>query len=291
MSPRPLLEEPLGLVAPLALRFWDAVTDAPVGEGLVVWAHPSGMPWRRVRGLANRSGVYVFHDLPDIRQLEFGAGDEDYWSHLSAPRSYVVEVEDADHRFQPLRLEAKAPWRGLFPSCDLASPPGVPRVPLFSAPNRPVPGAFAVVRAELREAETGRPAAWALTEVDVPGRNDPERGLADREGRVAVIFPYPEPDGAISGSPPSSSSLFDQAWTLPVRAFYTPEDPPADVPELCATLLAQNAAVLWEQDPPTGSALTSAVVRFGRETVLRSRKTADGSSLPYLLITGGGSPP
>ena len=289
----------LSLVAPLGVRLWDPLFESAVTEGLQAWAYDEALPEVRTAGYANRSGVFAFRNLPGRRLLEFGSGDETYWaSALAQQRSYTVEVRDPEARFLPFRLpDVRAPWRGLYASdVEPLSPPDVARVPLFSAPTRIASGPFAVVRAELHEpvpsdpTET-RPAPWAVVELDVPGREVPVRGMADRNGRVLLLFPYPEPEGGAFVSPPGGAALLAQEWTLPVRVFFTRPEPVPETPDLRATLLAQAPAVAWESDSPFSLPLGETVVRFGLTTVLRSRESATGKDLTYVLITGGGSPP
>jgi len=288
------LPPPLGLVAPLGLRLWDPLFESAVTDGLAAWAYDEARPEVRCSGYANRSGVFAFRNLPGRGAVEFGSGDDAYWADaLAQQRRYTVEVHDRQARFLPFRLrEVRAPWRGLF-SSDLepASPPDVAPVPLFSAPTRVVAEPFAVVRAELRETPGDRPAPWAIVEMDVPGRALPVRGMSDREGRVLLVFPYPEPESGAFVSPPGGSALLAQEWTLPLRVFFTRPAPVPDTPDLRATLLEQAPAVAWMSDATSSLPLETVSVRFGLPTVVRSRESATGEDLTYLLITGGGSPP
>ena len=166
-----------------------------------------------------------------------------------------------------------------------------PFVPLYSAPTRSASGGMAVVRAELWDplARGGRgaPAAYALLEATVAGWPT-LRGVADSAGRVAVVFPYPEPSGADDGQggrlpPPAFAS---QEWEVGLRAFYAPQ---AEVPALAdvAAVFAQPAANLWS-DEALSAPLTQATLRFGQELIVRSSRTTEGAppeSLPVLLIT------
>jgi hypothetical protein len=289
----------LGLVAPLGLRLWDPLFERAVTEGLAAWAYDEALPEVRSTGYANRSGVFAFRNLAGRRALEFGSGDAAYWaSAIPQQRAYTVEIRDPETRFLPFRLrDVRAPWRGLY-SSDLepASPPDVARVSLFSAPTRIESGPFAVVRAELREPQPGdpkrtRPAPWAIVELDVPGREVPVQGMADRDGRIQLLFPYPEPEGGAFVSPPGGPALLGQEWRLPLRVLFTRPEPVPETPDLRATVLGQAPAVAWESDSPLSAPLDEAVVRFGHTTVLRSRESATGDALTYVLITGGGSPP
>src|SRR5262249_11364033 len=139
------------------------------------------------------------------------------------------------------------PWTSppqLFaPPTEHGSPPPlmIERVPLFSAPSRPVPGPLAAVRTQLVELGSERPAAWALLTVSIDG-GGPGTGLADANGRVAVLFPYPDRPRPTLASPPQPTNDF--RWTVKLTAYYVPRPPntPApEVPEL-GDVLAQLSA-------------------------------------------------
>jgi hypothetical protein len=84
-----------------------------------------------------------------------------------------------------------------------ASPPEKPAfVPLLNTPARTPPAGTAVVRASLRDGDTGQPAAFAMLEVREAGRAI-GRGVADERGEVAVMFAYPEPSALPPWSPPA----------------------------------------------------------------------------------------
>src|SRR5262249_37581599 len=140
---------------------------------------------------------------------------------------------DSQNRFISFSFNADLPARGLFSlQCGAPeSPPNAPPiVPLYSSPARSVPGAMAVVRAELHlppppGKKWGEQAAWAVVAAAVPGHAT-VRGIADEKGRIAMIFPYPEP-AAVSptsppGSPPSSGTadLRQQQWLIRLTAAY-----------------------------------------------------------------------
>ena len=283
MSAQTIVLERIARVTPLGIRFWDEVTASTVSDSLSVEVYPKDEPERRVAARPNSSGVFVLPRLPGARDLaaEFGAGDEAFWQTVHT-RLYVIDVSDRDGVFQPFTIEQRLPARGL------AAPPCLPpngSVPLFSTPSRTVPAGMAVVRAELLTQIPGRvepsPASWAVLEARVNGLA-PVRGVADRDGRVAVIVPYPEPAAisARAGSPPASSSqpLWDQTWTIRLGAFYDPVAPAPLVPDLCRTL-TQRPAQLWAgaraSDP-----LPAQTLRYGRELIVRDA-----------FVTTVGSPP
>src|SRR5437667_2244451 len=192
--------ETLTILAPLGIRFWDAVTNSIIADGLRVTAYPLSKPTRKVPSFPNRSGIYVLQNLPGMRDIENGAGDAEFWANLPPKRPFVVEVVDHDRRFQPFLLSVDLPVKDIFTlECALGSPPsppdtGLSMVPLYSAPARPVPGAMGILRASLWDPLTGTPAAWAMLEAYVGGRSPVHaHGFADEKGRIALIFPYPEP--------------------------------------------------------------------------------------------------
>jgi hypothetical protein len=99
------------------------------------------------------------------------------------------------------------------------------------------------VYAQLREQGSLRIPAWAVLGVAIDGvvRG---LGLADADGNVAVMFPYPEPPRVPLASPPEARSDF--RWTVELTAYgppSLPSPPPptlAQIPDL-ADVLAQLA--------------------------------------------------
>lgn len=287
-------------VAPLGLRFWDPLTGAVVGTGLNVSAYLPAQPDQPVQASANRSGVYTFHHLPLLQEVENGSGDQDFWSHLPPRLVFRVEVNDPLQRFLPLRFNASLPFQGLFaPDCSSILSPPPPKsdlIPLFSAPTRTAPAGMAVVRAELRHLGDNQPVAWALVEITPPGR-PPVSGLANSQGQVVILFPYPEPQGiGITsppgpGSPPVSSGrrpLTQQTWTVKVQVFArpggpltSPLSPPAggaasgeEIPDLCQILKQRQGppASAWGSLSPLAP-LGDQILAYGKELVI--------SSLPF----------
>lgn len=239
-SPRVI--EQLTRNAALGVRFWDAADATSVIDGLQVWVIARANPRVRIQAQVNRSGVYVAHRVPGLRDFEFD-GSLDPWT--AAVRPYRVEVLDPLGRFLPMAFDADLPVRGLFTwrapwlsppqpivlPGDVGSPPQLllERVPLFSAPSRPVPEPLAAVHAHLREFGTQRDAAWSLLGVSIDGETR-GLGLADARGRVAVLFPYPEPPRLSLASPPEARNDF--TWQVDLTAFWSPGSPPRAVPEI-----------------------------------------------------------
>jgi len=200
---------------------------------------------------ATRSGFYAFAHLPGLRQLEFGAGTNEYWSSIPdrEKRDMVVMVEDAQGRFLPVAFTAVTPYQKLFGLACLPEDLPLATIPLFSAPARPAPGGLAVVRAELRTAEG--PAVHAVLEVLLADRLL-GRGLADAQGRTVVFFPYPA--SAIGEPVP----LLQRKWDITLRARYShkPALKPGGPPDLCAVFAQPVAAPL---------APSSATLIYGQE--------------------------
>ena len=233
------IPERVSLTCALGLRFLDVATSAFVTADLIARAWPVGDPWQTIDGLTTPSGIIAFHGLPGLRGFE-NSQAEDPWGPEPATRTYQVEVTDTLGRYLPCRFVVHAPTKGLALFAETGSPPwiGSGAVPLFSAPARPVPGALAVVRAELRDL-AGRAAAWAFVEATYSSGGLPRiaHGLADDEGRVVLMFPYPEGQRrALGGSPPASglNGLTQQSWNLDLLFFYAAASGSEASPPTCS---------------------------------------------------------
>lgn len=305
----------LTMVAPLGVRFHDTVSGNIVGDGLSVWAYPTGRPTAKRPAIGNRKGVYVLHHGYGLRDREQGDGTQVYWDNPVPPnRDFIVEVSDDQHRFQPFQFTASLPSRGVFQWTGVDDSPLSARtsVPLFSSPARTAPGGMAVLRTELWDTSIDAPAAWAVLEA-YDGDRRIAQGIADESGRVMLIFSYPapitfapsSPPGSPLGSPPGASGppLTEQVWPLGLRALYTPDRPVSSplnaidtdqsFPDLRFTL-TQPEATLWA-DAALSEVLEETNLRFGRELILKSRPTP-GSPLSsvrdsVLFITPAVSPP
>lgn len=279
--------------APLGLVFWDFATGTPVADGLSVSVAPRGRPGGPRPLISNRNGVWLAPDLPGRSAYELATGD---WAALR--RTYRVELFDTLGRFLPLAFDAELPSRGLYhwPGWDTLptepvtplgadlSPPRISprRIPLFSAPGRPTPPALAEVRCQLVDSSTGRAAAWALLSVAHAGLTR-GIGLADREGRVALLFGYPErPRPSLATSPPA---ITDYRWELEAKAFFDPAQgaPPAmpDLERTMAQLDHPRDLLASTLSPP--ELLPSQLLTYGRPMVLRTSRTAEGSSSSLFL--------
>jgi hypothetical protein len=285
------LVETVTRVAPLGVRFRDAATGLIVSDGLRVRERHHG-----VDAVPNRSGVWVAAGLSGLRSQEQGTGDDDFWASVLR-RRYEFEVEDLLGRFAGFRFEAELPHRGVFvldcdgPASPPESPPGMTgpgdALPLYSAATRIAPAGMAIVRADLWDEDADAPAAHAVLEAG-PAGMPPALGLADDQGRVAVVLPYPEPPGS-GGSPPGTPSLSLQTWPIELGVRYEPrpQSPPPgppppyarvpELPDLCAAL-GQGRGVLLEGLSPR-TPLTGATLEYGRELVLRT------AGLPTLVVS------
>jgi hypothetical protein len=284
------LIERLALVAPLGMRFHDAASGVFVGEGLNVSVHSQGSSANKMRAYANRTGVYVLQHAPGLLDFERGSGDADFWRNAPPQKTFVVEVFDEERRFQPFRFTTGLPARGVL---NWAQPFGASPVsaggsiPLYSSPVRHVPAGMAAIRADLWDTSLDAPAAWAVLEAYQAGQLL-ARGMADDEGRIALIFPYPaprpfgdsSPPGAVS-SPPAAKGppLTEQVWIITLRAMYSPSRPVASPPEPFATepalpdlydALTQPDARLWADGART-QPLTEISLNYGREKILKSQ--------------------
>jgi len=293
---RVLVLDRLTIVAPLGLRFQDATTGETVRDGLTVTAYPVKRPGARRSLITNRRGIHALHHAPGLRDVENGAGDFDYWNNLTT-KDFVIEVIDQQARFIPFQFVVGLPvqWNKTG-----SSSPDIKNIPLYSAPTRTAVAGMAVVRADLWDPAIGPNGASAASAVLELYDNDQmvARGIADQQGRVAVLFPYPAPRSfhVISplGSPPvTRPALTDQSWTFQARALYArPIQSPLEassensLPDL-QSVLSQPESKLWADEARTEE-LQEVAVQFGCEEVLRSRSSSAsplGRECPVLFIT------
>jgi hypothetical protein len=300
------------MVAPLGLRFRDESTGEFIGDGLRVEVFEPGKPTQKVQAIANPSGVYVVHHAPGLISVEHGAGDAKFWSNLPPKRNFVVAVTDAEWRFQPFQINVQLPERGVFnwvSPFGMSPPDMAPSIPLYSSPVRKVPAGMAALRADLWDASNNLPAAWAVVEASIDGQLV-ARGVADDQGRLAIIFPQPAPrrftaSSPLSiGSPPGATGtpLTEQTWLVDLRARYELMDPlpffPGELapeqalPDL-RSILSQREATLWADSELT-MPLDTMSLRYGRELILKSRpplSMSPSARLSVLFLTSAVSPP
>lgn len=270
----PLIQEPperVSIACPLGLQFVDVATGALGPRNLEATAQPAGAPPLKNRPLttpvATPSGVLAFHGLPGLREFEH-SDTGDGWQEPGSTRKFQIELTDPFGRFLPCTFVVTAPTKGLAVFADNSSPPWseTGAAPLFSAPARAVPGGLAVVRAQLRELATGKPAAWAVMEANYFSGGSPRvaRGMADDKGSLVLLFAYPEGQRrAFNGSPRGNGGIWEQQWTLDLSVYYQFARDPEERADY-ALRLAQPSAVAWRGDSPL-TQLREDTLYFGRE--------------------------
>ncbi len=274
MTNDPLILERVTRVAPLGIRFWDAVTGTFIRQGLDVIAYPAINPALKTAPIVTLSGVYAFIHLPGLRDFENGSGDDAFWKNLPAARPLIIQVTDQQKRFQEFQFTADVPARGIY-TLECASSPLSPPdfdltgIPLFSSPARQAPGGMAVLHASLRDMAADVPAAYARLEAELDGRIL-ARAFADRQGRLTMILPYPEPPFVSIGSPLGGRRpLSRQSWTVNLHAYYSPQARVPDIPDLCM-LFNQRAADMVQSLSPFTS-LTQTTLEFGQEGIVKTQ--------------------
>jgi hypothetical protein len=303
--------ERITVFTPLGIRFWDPVRDMQVRDGLMVTARPviATSPPVIMANLSvttairTASGVYAFHGLPGLHDIEYPVKDSGSVASPPTKRPFIIKVEDKQRRFLPAVFSVELPldYKGFFlngvtsltgSSPPVASPP-ISRPPgfyLFSAPTRPVVSGLAAVRGRLVKASKPEcPAAHAVLEVQFKDKK--WYGVSDKRGCVAVLFPYPVPNSALGSN---QKSLHEQQWKLTIRVRYNPDAlifplGLGTTPDLCS-IFKQSPGVIWPtqlQSPITESPVTewSTNLEFGQELVLRT------DELSELWIDTGISPP
>jgi hypothetical protein len=287
--------ERVSMVCPLGVRFRDEATGAYITDSISAVVYPAAQPERRTSGITNQGSVFVFRNLPGLREVEQGSGDSDYWAAHTPRFAYVLEVRDRAGRYLPFKLPIQLPQRrilGIELSSPIASPLAIQigseegALPLFSSPSRAGVDGMGVMRAELLDAGTGLPAAWALIEAKA-GEQRLVTGMADQQGRIMLPLYYPKPVITL-GSPGSSNvPLTQQTWAVDFTVRYRRREPVPEIPDL-VDVLTQPAATAWEQTSPL-TEWTRATLQFGRE--LRLATVSGGVGTAALLITPAGSPP
>jgi len=287
--------ERVSIVCPLGVRFRDEATGTYVTDSLSVIVYPASQPELQTRGVTNSSSVFVFRNLPGLREIENGSGDAAFWSEQTPRFDFVLEVRDRSGRYLPFRLPIQLPQRRIL-SIELTSPLSSPltiqtgreegSLPLFSSPARSAIDGMGVLRAELRDAGTQMPAAWALIEAKA-GEQRLVTGMADREGRVMLPLFYPKPVITLGSPGNTNTPLTQQAWAVAITVRYRRREPAPEIPDL-VDVLTQPAATAWEQTSPLNP-WTQATLQFGRE--LRLATASGGVETATLLITPAGSPP
>jgi len=268
-----MFSEDLTIVTLLGFRFMDAAIEQQVSDGLQVKMRREDGGGRVVTARRTPSGHYAFTDIPGLH--EFGYPDD--LSELDSVASppfqinYVVEVRDTLRRYLPAAKRIALP---LPPSGSPPARHSLRDFYLVSAANRPVPPGMAVFYTQIAEFATRGPAPHAVMEVDVDGET--VFGMADQEGRMAVLFPYPTVVVTLSGSPPSGNApILSQHWDLTYRIRYQPSHlqrlSGTDLPDL-DSIYGQDFGRIQKQPdasppvPPVDDG--TALLTFGQPAVL-----------------------
>ena len=274
---------------PLGLQVWDIATATHLIEGLEIQV-TSGARATGTRAATNRSGVYYAFSVPRLQQFELNEDDIDAWKTQRRP--YKIEVCDPAGRFLPFVFDADLPIRDLMTWLTSRTSPPQPfivpsdqssviqQIPLFSSVSRPVPDTLAVVRAELREIDTNRPAAWSLLKVSID-TTVLGIGLADQNGRVAILFPYPKRS---SSTLAPAISVF--RWDIELTAYYTPwQTAVPDAPDL-AYLVKQFDSprkLIQSMEFPT-QALSVQVLEYRKPLTVRTEISATKKPSSFLFV-------
>ena len=298
-------------VTPLGLSCVDIATLSPVTTGLRVTAVALTGSARQVSPVANRSGVYVFNNLPGLHEFEYAdnasAGTDPFLASPPVGREYAITVEDPEGRYLSwgltLTLPRKEPLKAF----------------LFSAPTRAMVSGLTVIRGALRDASRlgpdGEPvaAAHARIEAEYVTTSPPTIyvAIADGRGQFALFLPSPNPlqppAGTTITSPytPGRSTISELRWPVTLSFFYEPArqkfvcrrpdgrieliqgqrigltdgTPPTGwtcVPDLPSLLRDQAAATISRPASSPAGLTLQTEIEFGKDTVLRT--ATDNSS-------------
>jgi hypothetical protein len=277
----------------LGIRFWDPAMGEQIRSGLQAVLYPTINQRKKVIATRTRSGNYVFNGIPGMFDLETADSEDDSMTSPVDSKRYVLEVSDSLRRFSSvaLQVELPLPYKGLFLVGDEdGSPSPTPRgFNLYSSINRRDASQFIFVRGDLIDRNTGKPAAHALVQVETEDALS-WYGIADENGKFAVMMPYPYLSIAFGSSPPSSDGLrlFQRTWTLNINVFYEPlvqeSLPDTALPDY-SSVLKQAQALIYIESPETDVgevAQMQADLVYGRDLII---KTIGYSEL-YVSPTG-----
>jgi|GEM_PF-3715195 len=245
----------------LGLRLWDPLYDRQADEGFTVTAQLDPGAVRPVAALRSGAGIYFFRSLP-------GPPDD-------SPRRVTFRVVDQRARFLPVTLSLTLP--GPLPGVLEPEGPGLYRLRLFSSVLRTDLSAMAVVRTQLWDAGTDRPAARALLTVTAGGER--HTGLTDDEGRLCLPFPYPVLRRPLLAEGAGPVPLHQHTWPAEVTVAYGR----LVTPDLAAILGQAPGLIIADpdQDPPRPLPTRTIGLPFGTELLLRSGRH------PALLVQPG----
>jgi len=278
----------------LGIRFWDPALNSQIRFGLNAVLYPVENHRKKVYATGTRSGVYAFNELPGMIDVETMLNDDENAVVSPVPtRQFVLEVNDLKQRFSSaaLLIELPLPYSGIFlVDDDTGSPANPPRgFNLYSSINRHAPAQFVFVRGELISRVSGRPAAYALVRIESEDEFS-WYGISDKDGKFAVMMPYPFLNISFGSSPPTSDGvrLFQRTWTVTITVLYEPLAqlalPGSELPDY-SSVLSQQQAFIYTESPETdlGEVLEmQADLVYGRDLIVN---TAGFSEL-YISQTG-----
>lgn len=289
--------EEINTFTPLGIRFWDPALDQQIRGGLRVHGRRRGRR-QTVDAVRTDRDIYVFHHLPGLRDVINSVGGNTGESPLPT-RDYVIEVEDLHRRFNPIAfgVSLPLPYRGLFMVGEVASPGDTFHgVHLYSAPTRTVARTFGMLHAQMIDTQSGGPAAYAVLEVEFFD-GSLATGVADENGRVAVVAPLPPLMEGFASSPATGPGrpLQMQSWDLRVAARYQPgalEDlPDTTLPDYGGIVQQDYGAIVRTISSPAlppaspGAETWPEELEFGRPLVLRT------AGISELLVTPAATSP
>jgi hypothetical protein len=286
--------EAINIHTTLGIRFWDPVRNIQVRDHLTVTALSEGRQDNPVLAVRTASGIYCFQRLPGMFDIEYGRQAGDRTGSPPASATFVINVADLASRFLPvafsidLPLDYKGPFLDGVIVSELedylrnTSPPRahLPGFLLFSAPARTVTSGLAVIRANMIDHTTGAPAAHAFMQVKINGGKS-WYGIADENGNIATLFPYPQFESTFHDSPPPGGYHIEspeQHWDVSIRIKYDPESlvyqGGSRLPDL-RSILGQMEALIWTVSPasvPGSEPVEQWDTRltFGKEMVLKT---------------------
>jgi len=290
----------LRIVTPLGIRFRDIALEGPIANGLVVFVDAIQFDRGPMPVAAGPSGVFGFHGMPGLHDFEYPTSvDGPAWSPPAA-LPFVVMVADRLARFLPavFGVELPLPPVASPPLADLDPDPApVLDAFLFTAPSRPATSGLAAIRAHLWDRDADAPAAYARVRVTVGDRM--RIGVADEQGRVLVLVPWPLLERLRIGSPPGTGQQppDQQTWPVALDVWYRPDlpapfasdvglpEPWSALPGLKGILEHPDRASIW-RSPAGPPVLTwTGQIAYAHELVVRTETVSE------LWISRGASPP
>lgn len=261
------------IFSPFGIRFWDPAMNQQVTDGLTVIAYPAYKSYQSTVAIRTVSGIYAFHNLPGLRSVEYPLVSDQLFSP-NPKTAFIIQVTDNQQRFLPVRFSVDLPVNGIYPTdalngANAVKPPGFY---LFSASTRATGVNMAVLRVDLVEridAVRTVPAAFAVLEITGPD-NVIQYGLADEQGSLTILFPYPPFAIAMGSSPPQID--IHQKWILNVKVRYQPGVlgfvKESRLPDL-SSVFKQSQGAIWS-DPNQAAQQITVELFYREELVLHS---------------------